>query len=188
MRVTRRRAAGLALGGAIAAAGAAQAADESPQTFGPEEIVDAASAFFGVTTEAVAPERLFREEGRPTAYVAGEEIAGAVGVGLRYGQGELFMKAGQRRTVYWQGPSIGFDTGGNASKVFTLAYNLYDPDDIYRRFPGVEGSAYFVAGIGVNYQRAEGITLAPMRTGVGLRAGANVGYIAYSRKRRWVPL
>ena len=91
------------------------------------------------------------------------------------------------RKSNWQGPSIGLDTGGNASRVFTLVYNLRDPERVYQRFPGVEGSAYLVAGMGVNYQRADGITLAPIRSGVGLRAGANVGYLAYSRQRNWLP-
>ena len=90
--------------------------------------------------------------------------------------------------VFWQGISIGWDVGGNASRVFTLVYSLYHPDLIYRRYPGVEGSAYLVGGVGVNYQRADGITLAPVRTGVGLRLGANVGTMAYSRQRNIVPL
>ena len=106
---------------------------------------------------------------------------------MRYGKGTLFLKSGPRRTVFWQGPSIGFDIGGNAAKVFTLAYNLFDPEMVFRRYPGVEGTAYFVAGIGVNYQRADGITLAPMRAGVGFRAGANIGYLSYSRSRRVLP-
>ena len=97
------------------------------------------------------------------------------------------MASGDTRTVFWQGPSVGFDLGANASKSFTLVYNLNDPDNIYRRFPGVDGSAYFVAGISVNYQRAEAITLAPVRTGVGARLGANVGYLAYSRRRNLLP-
>ena len=91
-------------------------------------------------------------------------------------------------TVYWQGPSIGFDVGANASKCFTLVYDLPSADDIYQRFPGVEGSFYFVAGIGVNYQQNGDIVLAPMRTGVGVRAGVNAGYLSYSRERDWVPL
>ena len=90
-------------------------------------------------------------------------------------------------TVYWQGPSIGFDWGGNASRSFTLCYNLQYPEMIYRRFPGVEGTAYLIGGLGVNYQRADDITLAPIRVGVGLRLGANLGYLSYSRKRRIVP-
>jgi hypothetical protein len=107
---------------------------------------------------------------------------------VRYGEGNLTLKNGATRKVFWQGPSVGFDTGANASKVFTLVYGLNDADKIYQRFPGVEGSAYFVGGVGVNYQRSGDITLAPMRAGVGLRAGANVGYLAYTRERSVVPL
>ncbi|RZJ19886.1 MAG: DUF1134 domain-containing protein, partial [Brevundimonas sp.] len=88
---------------------------------------------------------------------------------------------------FWQGASIGWDFGGNASRVFTLVYGLYHPDMIYRRYPGVEGSAYLVGGLGVNYQRADGIVLAPIRTGVGLRLGANVGTMSYSRQRNILP-
>jgi hypothetical protein len=51
----------------------------------------------------------------------------------------------------------------------------------------VDGSIYFVAGFGVNYQRADDITLAPIRSGVGARAGANVGYLDYSRKQHILP-
>ena len=115
------------------------------------------------------------------------ESCSAIGFGVRYGQGTLVMKDGQERKVFWQGPSIGLDTGGNASKVFTLVYNLQNPDGIYRRYPGVEGAAFFIAGIAVTYQRAEGVTLAPMRTGIGFRAGVNAGYTAYSKRRRALP-
>ena len=159
-------------------------------TFSREEIVRATSDFLGVTAEAAgaAVERIFAQNGRPTAYIAGEEGAGAFIGGVRYGKGLVYMKNRPPEPVYWQGPSIGWDWGGNASRVFTLAYNLQYPDAIYRRFPGVEGSAYFIGGLGVNYQRAEEITLAPMRAGLGLRLGANIGYLAYSRKRHWIPL
>lgn len=162
---------------------------EDADGYSREEVVDAVSDFFGVTAEAAAAvvERVFSDLGRPVGYVAGEEVAAAVGVGLRYGEGYLTMRDGRREHVYWQGPSIGFDTGGNASRVFVLVYRMNDPDQIFRRFPGVEGTAYFVGGMGVNYQRADGITLAPIRSGVGLRAGANVGYLAYSRRRNWLP-
>jgi hypothetical protein len=93
------------------------------------------------------------------------------------------MKDGSREELFWQGPTIGFDAGAEAGKVFTLVYGLDDIDDIYRRFPGVDGSAYLIGGMAVNYQRTNGITLAPVRTGVGLRLGANVGYTRYTRKR-----
>ena len=158
-------------------------------TYSRDEIVNSVSDFFGVTAEAAggAIERIFRDQGRPTGYIAGEEVSGAFIGGLRYGKGLLYMKRRPREQVYWQGPSVGWDFGGNGSRTFTLCYNLQYPDAIYRRFPGVEGSAYFIGGIGVNYQRADTITLAPMRAGVGLRLGANVGYLAYSRKRQWFP-
>lgn len=158
-------------------------------TYSQDEIVAAASDALDTTAGAVAAavERVFRDNGRPVGYVQGEEGSGAWGFGLRYGQGLLFLKSGERADVFWQGPSFGWDFGGNASKVFTLVYGMTEPGQIYRRFPGVEGSAYFIGGIGVNYQRAENIILAPMRAGVGLRAGANVGYLAYSRKRRINP-
>jgi hypothetical protein len=98
------------------------------------------------------------------------------------------MKTGtQPRDIFWQGPSIGWDFGGNAARVFTLVYGLQDPEQIYRRFPGVEGSAYLIGGLGVNYQAAEGMVLAPIRAGVGLRLGANVGYLVYSRQRNILP-
>jgi len=163
--------------------------DQKAQTYSADEIIRATSDFLGVTAEAAgsAIERIFRDNGRPTAYLAGEEGSGAFTLGARYGRGLLYMKEQAQTEVYWQGPSIGFDVGGNASRVFTLCYNLQYPDAIFRRFPGVEGSAYLIGGLGVNYQRAEDITLAPIRAGVGIRLGANVGYLAYSRERHWLP-
>jgi len=161
----------------------------NPDGFTQQEIVDAAGTFFGKTSGSVgqAVERVFQDQGSPVGYIRGDEYAAAVGFGVRYGQGTLVMKDGQERKIFWQGPSIGLDTGGNASKVFTLVYNLENPDGIYRRYPGVEGAAFFIAGIAVTYQRAEGVTLAPMRTGLGFRAGVNAGYTAYSKRRRAIP-
>ena len=183
---------GLAAGGAAVGGPAlAQTRDpaDGPRTYSTDEIVNATSDFLGVTAEAAGAviERIFKENGRPTAYIAGEEGSAAITIGARYGRGLMYMKDQETQEVFWQGPSIGVDVGGNASRVFTLCYNLHYPDMVYRRFPGVEGSAYFIAGLGVNYQRADGITLAPIRAGVGLRLGANVGYLSYSRKRRYIP-
>lgn len=162
---------------------------QTAQTYTSEEIIQSASDFFGVAAESVggAIQRVFREQGQPTGYIAGEEGSGAVTVGLRYGRGLLYMKNRPTTDVYWQGPTIGWDLGGNASRVFTLCYNLANPDAIFQRFPGVEGSAYLVGGFGVNYQRASGVTLAPIRSGVGLRLGANIGYLAYTRQRNYLP-
>jgi hypothetical protein len=146
--------------------------------------------FFGDTSEGLAKaiERLFAEQGRPNAIITGEEGGGAVVVGLRYGRGTIETASGVKRDVYWQGPSVGFDIGGNAAKVFTLVYNLDNVERIYQRFPGVDGSLYLIAGLSVNYQRSEGITLAPIRTGVGWRQGASVGYLHYTREKSLNPL
>jgi len=158
-------------------------------TYSKEELVNQVSDFFGVAAEAAGAviERVFRDNGRPTGYIAGEEGSGSFVFGLRYGKGTLYMKHKQPEQVFWQGPSVGSDWGGNASRVFTLCYNLQYPDMIFRRYPGVEGTAYLVGGMGVNYQRAEDITLAPIRAGVGLRLGANIGYLAYTRDRHVLP-
>jgi len=153
------------------------------------ELVTAISTHLGVTSESAASAiaRLFRERGRPVGYITGEEGGGALTIGARYGKGTLWMKNGETRKVYWQGPTIGFDAGAEAGKVFTLVYGLRDVDDLYRRFPGVDGSAYLIAGMSINYQKTNGITLAPVRTGVGLRLGANVGYTNYTNKRKILP-
>ncbi len=166
---------------------AAQATNDDE--FSEDEMFAKASAFFGETTEGLAKaiEHVFKDQGRPNGFVTGEEISAALIIGLRYGDGTLHRKNGDTRKVHWQGPSVGFDAGGNASKVFVLIYHLKDNEEIYQRFPGVEGTFYFVAGVGVNYQQTGDIILAPIRTGIGLRAGANVGYLHYTKKRSWNP-
>lgn len=159
------------------------------QTYERDEIVNNVSDFLGVGAEAAggAIERVFQDNGKPTAYIAGEEASGAFVGGARYGRGLLYMKNREPIEVFWQGPSVGWDFGGNASRVFTLCYNLQYPEVIFQRFPGVEGAAYFIAGLGVNYLRSDDVTIAPIRTGVGLRLGANVGYLGFSRKQRMLP-
>ncbi len=164
-------------------------AAEDDDTYSQETIIHEASEFFGETTEGLAKvvEHVFEDLGRPNGFITGEEISGAFVVGLRYGDGTLHRKTGETRKVHWQGPSVGFDAGGNASKVFVLVYHLDDSEQIYQRYPVVEGTFYFVAGVGVNYQQTGDIILAPIRTGVGLRAGANVGYLHYTKKKSWNP-
>lgn len=155
-----------------------------------DEITQAGADFFGITTEAMAMgvQRVFGDLGQPDAYIKGDEGSGAFVVGLRYGSGWLIRKNREPQEVFWRGPSVGFDAGGNASKAFTLVYNLREDRRLFQRFPGVEGSFYMVAGLGVNYMRSGGVTLAPMRTGVGLRAGVNAHYQVYSDRRDWFPL
>jgi len=160
------------------------------QTYNENELVSAVSTHLGVTSEsaATAIERLFKDRGRPVGYITGEEGSGAVVFGARYGKGTLWMKDGRTQKIYWQGPSVGFDGGADVSKVFTLVYGLNDPQYIFQRFPGADGSAFLVAGMAIDYQRANGITLAPVRSGIGVRLGANVGYTSYTRKRSLLPL
>lgn len=162
---------------------------EVKNTYSPQEISKAANEFFGGTSADLgkAIERALKDFGEPNAYITGEEGGGAVVVGLRYGKGVLSFKGGESQTVYWQSPSVGWDFGGNASKVFTLVYNLHNTSELFQRFPAVDGSLYLLAGVGMNYQRSGDITLAPIRTGVGLRAGASVGYVHYTRDGSFIP-
>jgi hypothetical protein len=166
-----------------------RARQTADNTYDEGTIIDEAKGFFGQSTEAVAKviEKVFADLGRPNAYIAGEELSAALVGGLRYGDGELHHKLLGEKRVYWAGPSIGFDVGANGAKTFVLVYNLYDMDEIYQRFPGVEGSFYFIGGVGVNYQQSGDIILAPIRLGVGLRAGANVGYLHYTKNRNLLP-
>jgi hypothetical protein len=158
-------------------------------TYSKNEIVNKVAGFFGVAAKTAAEivEHIFSDLGRPNAYITGEEGSGAIGVGLRYGKGTMYRKNFKNQRVYWQGPSIGFDIGGNASKCFTLVYQIRRQEEIYQRFPGVEGSAYFVGGLGVNYQRSGRISLAPIRAGVGFRTGVNIGYLSYTKERDILP-
>jgi len=158
---------------------------DKEKTYGKNEIDRELMGFFEGGSQGLASliAKAFKDLGRPTGFIKGGEGAGALVVGLRYGEGKLKLKNGQTREVYWQSPSIGFDFGADAAKVFVLVYNMEDADKIFQRFPGVDGSAYLIGGFGMNYQRSGNIVLAPIRFGVGLRLGANVGYMNYSRER-----
>lgn len=166
-----------------------QARAASDDTYEMKYILKKAQGFFGTTTKGLAEaiQKVFAEKGRPNAYITGEEVSGAIVVGLRYGRGELNRKNGERLKIFWQGPTVGFDFGGNASKVFTLIYHLNKTAELFQRIPGVEGSLYIIAGVGVNYQQTGNLILAPIRTGVGWRGGVNVGYVHYGKKQSWIP-
>ena len=186
-----RRTLALGLGAAAVASliPAAAWAQDDRDTYSEPEILQAAENFFGAAAEGLADviHHIFSDQGRPNGFIEGSEGSGAIGVGLRYGEGMMHLKRGGITHTYWQGPSIGFDTGGNASKVFTLVYHMRDANQIFRRYPGVDGSAYFVGGVGANYQQNGRVILAPIRAGVGFRLGANIGYLNYTRRRRINP-
>ena len=163
--------------------------ESDKNTYDQDTVLHDAEKFFGKGTEGLGKviEKAFKEQGRPNGYIAGEEASGAIAIGLRYGDGTLKLKSGGSRKVYWQGPSIGFDWGGNVSKVFVLVYHLPDASKIFQRFPAVDGSFYYVGGAGINYQQRGNIILAPIRLGVGLRAGASIGYMHYTPEKTWNP-
>jgi len=162
----------------------------SNETYDEGTVIGEVTGYFGKGAEGIAKvvEKAFKDHGRPNGYIKGEEASGAFFVGLRYGDGTLTLKNKGSYKVNWQGPSVGFDVGGDASKVFVLVYNLQKPDDLYQRFPAVDGSLYFVAGTSLNYHQSDDIILAPIRLGVGLRFGINVGYMHYTRSMSWNPL
>ena len=162
---------------------------EQSEVYEEADVVAAAESFFGEGAQGLADvlNKVFSEQGRPNDYIEGEEGGGAFGVGVRYGQGTLNMSDGATREVYWRGPSIGFDVGGNLAKTFVLVYDLPNVESAFQRYPGVDGSLYFVGGVGVNYNRSGGIVLAPIRFGVGWRQGINVGYLHLAEEASWIP-
>jgi hypothetical protein len=153
------------------------------------EITEKGRGFFGSITQGLASaiEYTYQKAGRPNGYILGEDGGGAFFAGLRYGEGMLFTKDAGDHKVFWQGPSIGYDVGGEGSKIMVLVYNMADPGDIFHRFGGVEGSVYVIGGVSVQFQKHDDVNLAVIRSGVGLRLGANVGYLKYTRQPTWNP-
>lgn len=164
-----------------------------PQGNGPtykkDDLIGAAEGVFGKGAKGLAEliEKVLKDQGEPNAYIAGREASGAFVVGLRYGSGTLFHKVEGERAAYWTGPSLGFDVGGNASKTFVLVYNLYDSQELYKRFPAGEGNAYFIGGFTASYLRSGDTVLIPIRLGVGYRLGVSAGYMKFSEKQKWMP-
>lgn len=162
---------------------------QSQGTFSPEEIKEAGHRFFGKVSMGFARvvEYAFQRAGRPNGYILGEEAGGAFIAGLRYGEGTLYTKDAGDHRVFWQGPSLGYDFGAEGSKTMVLVYDLRSPGEIYNDFAGVDGSAYFIGGVGVTFLSGDHVKLAPIRSGVGLRLGANIGYLKYTREPTWNP-
>lgn len=154
-----------------------------------QEVIDAGNQFFGATTGGLATvvEHVFASYGLPNGYVLGEEGSGAIVAGLTYGEGTLYTKNAGDHKLFWQGPSVGWDFGGNGSRVMVLVYDLNAVDNLYRRFVGVEGSAYLVAGVGFNVLKNDSVLLVPIRTGVGARLGVNLGYLKVTQRPTWNP-
>ena len=179
--------------GLAAAVDPANAQQRRPQgradTFSTEEIVDSGHRFFGNVSRglAMAVEEAGRRWGQPNGYILGQEAAGAFVGGLRYGEGTLYTRNAGDRRVFWQGPSLGFDFGGDGSRTMMLIYNLPATDAVFQRFGGIDGSAYFVGGFRMTGLIANNIVVVPISSGVGARLGVNVGYLKFTPEATWNP-
>jgi len=173
----------------VAPASSIQASAADGQRYSSNELIDAGHQFFGAASNGLATvvEHAVEEYGLPNGYVLGEEASGALVAGLRYGEGKLFTKNAGDHPVFWQGPSVGWDFGGDGNRTMMLVYNLTNTQKIYRRFLGVSGSAYFVGGLGMTVLKNGDTVLVPVRTGVGARLGVNVGYLKLREYPTWNP-
>jgi hypothetical protein len=174
---------------APAAGASARASQAAGGTVPRGDVFSAAEGVFGKGAEGLADliEDLLRDQGEPSAYITGREAGGAFIVGARYGSGTLHHQIEGDRPVYWTGPSVGFDFGADANKIFVLVYNLHDAQRIFRRYPAAEGNAYVIGGFTASYLRRGDTVLIPIRLGVGARLGVNAGYMRFSQKNRWLP-
>ncbi len=186
------------LGGMAASAGAAlttatgafaQGREPRPQKFTAGELVDNGHRFFGTVSRGLAKvvEEATRRWGQPNAYVLGQEGSGAFFAGLRYGEGTMYTRNAGDRKVYWQGPSLGFDAGGDGDRTMMLIYNLPSVSAIHQRFGGIDGSAYLVAGLAMTALTSDGVVVVPIRSGLGARLGVNVGYLKFTQESTWNP-
>lgn len=173
--------------GEVSGAPAAAAVDET--TYKQDDLIGAAEGVFGKGAEGFAGviQDILKKQGEPNAYIVGREGGGAFIFGARYGSGTMYHKVEGQQPVYWTGPSVGFDVGANAANSFVLVYNLFDTEDLFKRFGAGEGQAYLIGGFNVSYLRRGDVVLIPIRVGAGLRLGVNVGYMKFSKKQRWLP-
>lgn len=179
----------LVAGTLIAGTSGAQAQSQNSSQYTMQEIVDAGHGFFGETSGGLAKvvERAFERYGLPNGYILGQEGSGAFIAGVTYGEGELHTKNVGQHSVFWQGPSLGLDWGGQGSRAMMLVYNLPSVPALYKRFGGVSGSAYVVAGVGMTVLTDEHVVVVPIRTGIGARLGINVGYLKLTQQPTWNP-
>lgn len=167
----------------------AQMRPQNPDTFEATEIIDRGHEFFGTISRGLALtiQEAFKRWGEPNGYILGQEAGGAFIGGLRYGEGILYTRNAGNRPVFWQGPSIGFDFGGDGARTMMLVYHLPSTEDIYRRYVGIDGSAYVVGGFGLTALSAQQVLVVPVRSGVGARLGINVGYLKFTPEPTWNP-
>ncbi len=191
-------AAAVALLGALASGATAQPMQPSrasfsnpgdPQSYRSEDLVQSGHSFFGSASRGLAltVQEAVRRWGEPNGYILGQEAAGAIFGGLRYGEGKLFTRNAGERPIFWQGPSVGFDLGGEGSRTMMLVYNMPFTEGLYKRFVGINGSAYLIGGFGMTAAAADEMIVVPIRTGVGARLGINIGYLKFTPEPTWNP-
>jgi hypothetical protein len=170
-------------------AGPIRAQGVGDETFSAAELIDSGHRLFGSVSRGLAltVQEAVKRWGEPNGYVLGEEASGALFGGVRYGEGVLYTRnAGQRR-VYWQGPSLGFDVGGDGARTMMLVYNLPSTEALYTRFVGLNGAAYLVGGFGLTAAVKDEMVVVPIRSGVGARLGLNIGYLKFTPAPTWNP-
>ncbi len=190
--LTRRGFVGLTIAGAAFWARPTRAnapANEAPQTFTGDEILDDGHRFFGDLSRGLAEvvQEAGRRWGLPNAYILGQEASAAFVGGLRYGEGKMYTRNAGQQSIYWQGPSVGFDAGADGDRTMMLVYNLPRVDSVFRRFGGVDGSAYFIGGFGFTALNSDDMVVVPIRTGLGARLGVNVSYLKFTQRATWNP-
>ena len=173
----------------IGAAGPLAAQEGERERYSSNELINAGHEFFGTVSRGLASviEKAVSQWGQPNGYVLGQEAGGAIVAGLRYGEGTLYTKNAGDLRVFWQGPSVGFDWGGDGARTMMLVYNLPRTNAVFQRFAGIDGSAYFIGGFGMTALTANNIVLVPIRSGVGFRLGANLGYLKFTDHPTWNP-
>ena len=190
--LTRRGFIGLTVTGAAFWARPTRAnapATEAPQTFTGDEILDDGHRFFGDLSRGLADvvQEAGHRWGLPNAYILGQEASAAFVGGLRYGEGKMYTRNAGNQPIYWQGPSVGFDAGADGDRTMMLVYNLPAVDSVFRRFGGIDGSAYFIGGFGFTALNSDDIVVVPIRTGLGARLGVNVSYLKFTQRATWNP-
>jgi len=173
----------------IMAPASANAQGAVSETYSPTELLDAGSQLFGSISQGLASvvERAVSQYGQPNAYILGQEGSAAVIGGVRYGDGIMYTRNVGQREIFWQGPTIGFDFGGDGSRVMMLVYNLPDVNAVYGRYPAIQGTAYLVGGVGMTVLKRDNVIMIPIRSGVGARLGVNVGYLKFTANPTWNP-
>jgi hypothetical protein len=179
----------LVLAAQLSLAAPSMAQGSLSDTYSGEELVESGREFFGSAAQGLASvvEKAISQFGLPNGYILGEEAGGALFIGVKYGEGTVHTRNAGQFSVYWQGPSIGLDVGGDGSKVMMLVYNLASIQEILGRFPGIDGSAYVIGGVGMTVIKRDNVVVVPIRSGVGARLGINVGYINFTNQPTWNP-